>query len=73
MTQVKIENSLLCKQNIELDQEVKDSHELMDKLELEVAFFKDLDIDDIKKSQQNHSKLTRDYEKLKKTYTALEE
>lgn len=73
MTQVKIENSLLCKQNIELDQELKDSYNFMEKLELELAFFKGLDIDAIKKAEANFSKVVKDLDKLKINCSALEE
>lgn len=50
LTQVKIENSLLCHQNIELTQEVSDLEVMIDKLEKKVLFFKDLDIESVRKA-----------------------
>lgn len=44
LAQVKMENSLLCQKNIELNQEVTDLLEHMDQLQTELNYYGGLDI-----------------------------
>ena len=45
MTQVKIENALLCQQNTELKNDVKGLEEELDDVKTKLYLFKDLDLE----------------------------
>ena len=73
LTQVKIENSLMCKQNLELKQEVADADSIIEALEVKVAFFKDLDIDSVRKAQIDYDTLKYESAELTRNYKNLSE
>ena len=54
MTQVKIENALLCQQNTELKNDVKESEEEIDNLRTKLYLFKDLDMDRVALATSNY-------------------
>ena len=70
MTQIKIESALLCQQNTELKNEIKERDEENDKLLTRLYFFKDLDLERVQLATTQYDQLELDYQKIKQALRA---
>ena len=57
MTQIKIENALLCQQNTELKNDVLILEERNDKLTDKLAVYRDLDIEEFNRATENYKNI----------------
>ena len=71
VTQVKIENSLLCQQNTELKLCISDTEYDLEKLQDKLVFFQDLDIEKVRKAQEDYSRLYQENAKTQNDYKKI--
>ena len=57
MTQIKIENALLCQQNTELKNDVLILEERNDQLTDKLAVYRDLDIEEFNRATENYNNI----------------
>ena len=68
MTQLKIENSLLCQRNTEFAQEIEDLRLYQIGIEKKLSYFNDLDIEKVRSAQVQYLQIKEENEKITKLY-----